>query len=42
MHFVFVINPYAGVENSERSLLEQLEKDTSLDYSIYYTKSRIY
>lgn len=39
MHFVFVINPYAGVENSERSLLEQLENDTSLDYSIYYTKS---
>ncbi|MGN1399775.1 MAG: diacylglycerol/lipid kinase family protein [Erysipelotrichaceae bacterium] len=38
MHFVFIINPYAGAVNSEEKLLKQLEKDTSLDYSIYYTK----
>ncbi len=39
MHFVFIINPAAGKENSEKELLEQLKEKKDLDYSLYYTKS---
>ncbi|MDO4378025.1 MAG: YegS/Rv2252/BmrU family lipid kinase [Erysipelotrichia bacterium] len=39
MHFVFIINPAAGKENSEKELLNQLKEKEELDYSLYYTKS---
>lgn len=39
MQFVFIINPAAGKENSEKDLLIQLEKKKNLDYVLYYTKS---
>lgn len=39
MHFVFIINPAAGKEDSKKEILDQLENLKDIDYSVYYTKS---
>jgi diacylglycerol kinase (ATP) len=39
MKYIFVINPAAGIENSEDRLLDSLKKKKKLNYDIYYTKA---
>ena len=39
MKYIFVINPAAGIENSEDRLLDSLKKKKKLNYDIYYVLS---
>ena len=39
MKYIFIINPAAGKEDSERELLNLLKERKDFDFDVYYTKS---
>ena len=40
MKYIFIINPAAGKEDSERELLNLLKERKDFDFDVYYTKSQ--
>ncbi|MGI6607833.1 MAG: diacylglycerol/lipid kinase family protein [Erysipelotrichaceae bacterium] len=40
MKYVFIVNPAAGKENSEKELLNFLKEKKDFDFDVYYTKSQ--